>query len=444
MRMDRRIGLWGGQSKVPIGTEMVITESGTWEVLESGTYTVLCFGGGGGGGGGGGSASGTVNEVTMGTSGHAGGGGGSSMGRVSFVYLEKGMSIPVSIGIGGSGGAKGRTELNRPSGSPSAGSNGVSGGDTSFGTYSSVPGGGYGGGATRNSNGSGGKKGGNGTSGSSGSGGGEAFDETQGGSTNMAKGGSGGKNSGYTYGNGGNGGHGGYFREDGYAYSAGAGAQGKDGAVILTLLSYEEIPYHRVIFENSTDNKGAYCNHNGVTYESNSDFYAIQGDEITVGVPKYDGNQTNVYGVVKVNGVTVLPQALTPVSYTMSVPSDVYISVSKSWSDSIGPGGRSDVFTINIRTADVNPWYTVDVSGVSPMGLYVSYNGKTYTEDGTMIVSCNDTLTIKRGYYMYGTCSVILNGETVATIGNNSSYSWTVTSNASIVVSGNTVTITTK
>lgn len=204
---------------------------------------------------------------------------------------------------------------------------------------------------------------------------------------------------------------------------------------------YRRTDMHRVIYKTGETVKIAYCSYNGTTYNNSGDFYVANGDGITVGVLKDDGNP-NVYGVVNVNGVTVVPQALAPVSYTMIVSSDVYISLSESTS---GSGkNKKYIRTLNIQTADVNPWYTVDVSGVSPLGLYVSYNGKTYTEDGTMIVSCNDTLTIKRGYYVYGTCSVILNGETVATIGNGSSYSWTATSNASIVISGNTVTITTK
>ncbi len=203
---------------------------------------------------------------------------------------------------------------------------------------------------------------------------------------------------------------------------------------------YRRTDMQRVIFSKSGTERTAYCSYNGTKYWESSDFYVVDGDEITVGVPKDEGNP-NVYGVINVNGVAVVSETLAPVSYTMIVSSDVYISLSTSTSR--GPGQKKYIRTINIQTADVNPWYTVDVSGGSSMGLYVSYNSTTYT-DGTMMVSCNDTLTIKRGYYVYGTCSVVLNGETVATIGSNSSYSWTVTSNASIVISGNTVTITTK
>jgi hypothetical protein len=124
------------------------TADGTWTkpAFASATsriYVELIGGGGGGGGGARVAAAGTAT-------GGAGGGAGNSQNRwIRSTDLTS--TVAITIGLGGAGGAGGASE-------PSAGSNGVAGGNTSFGSYLTSYGGGYGSGGslTQNSGGGGG------------------------------------------------------------------------------------------------------------------------------------------------------------------------------------------------------------------------------------------------------------------------------------------------
>ena len=91
MRMSRRIWLWGGKSKVPIGTEWVFRNDNTFVVPENGTYQIICIGGGGGGGGGGPTYVDSSNDYYYG--GNGGGGGSSGCFISSLVYFSNGLII---------------------------------------------------------------------------------------------------------------------------------------------------------------------------------------------------------------------------------------------------------------------------------------------------------------------------------------------------------------
>lgn len=111
-----------------------IIANGQYTCTKTGTYRVICVGAGGGGGG-------------YGTSQHAGGsastflrwgaGGGSGYINEMTVFLNRGDSIPVTVGAGGSGGPY-AINYNSPG---KAALYGGTGGTTSFGTYLSATGG---------------------------------------------------------------------------------------------------------------------------------------------------------------------------------------------------------------------------------------------------------------------------------------------------------------
>lgn len=79
----------------------VITASGSFVVPENGTYEVIAIGGGGAGGTGGNASEGYSDGYVIGSGGGAGGGGAGQV-ITQQIALNKGVSIPVTIG--GSGG----------------------------------------------------------------------------------------------------------------------------------------------------------------------------------------------------------------------------------------------------------------------------------------------------------------------------------------------------
>lgn len=91
-------------------------------------YDVECIGAGAGGGGGQGAAGGAIRQ------GGSGAGGGARPKR-TISGIAAGTSVTATIGAGGNGGAGGIS---------GAGSNGTAGGNTTFGTYLTAYGGGYG------------------------------------------------------------------------------------------------------------------------------------------------------------------------------------------------------------------------------------------------------------------------------------------------------------
>ena len=96
----------------------LLTTSGTWVAPESATYTITTVGGGGPGGSGG-SGSGGPGGIAGVSGGGSGGGGGAGQVITTHVRIEKGTAVPYIIG--------------------------GSGGNTTFGAYTSALGGGAGG-----------------------------------------------------------------------------------------------------------------------------------------------------------------------------------------------------------------------------------------------------------------------------------------------------------
>ena len=99
-------------------TTTLLTTSGTWVAPESATYTITTVGGGGPGGSGG-SGSGGPGGIAGVSGGGSGGGGGAGQVITTHVRIEKGTAVPYIIG--------------------------GSGGNTTFGAYTSALGGGAGG-----------------------------------------------------------------------------------------------------------------------------------------------------------------------------------------------------------------------------------------------------------------------------------------------------------
>ena len=116
-------GIAGGFSNMD-----VFTSSGTWTNPGNVTKVKVTVVGGGGGGGGG-SHTGLVGR---GVSGGVGGGGGGS--AIEVIPFPSATNVPVTIGSGGSAGTGGNT----------TGTDGGTGGTTSFGAYCSATGGGGG------------------------------------------------------------------------------------------------------------------------------------------------------------------------------------------------------------------------------------------------------------------------------------------------------------
>lgn len=107
----------------------IFTSTSSFNVIRGGAIEVMAAGGGGGGGGG--------ND--------GGGGGGGELDLFTSVNLSSGV-VPVTVGAGGLGGSYGGGQTN--------------GGTSSFGSYVSALGGGYGGNSATNGNGATGGSGG--------------------------------------------------------------------------------------------------------------------------------------------------------------------------------------------------------------------------------------------------------------------------------------------
>lgn len=120
-----------------VGTTYTFTSNGTFTVPKTGSYSIEMHGGGGGGGG-------AWNGIAVGASVNRAGGYGGGSGEIYTATLKKGTSYAITIGAGGSGGAKKTT----------SGGDGTDGGTTTFGSLYSIAGG-YGGeGGSRKSSGS--------------------------------------------------------------------------------------------------------------------------------------------------------------------------------------------------------------------------------------------------------------------------------------------------
>lgn len=170
---------------------------------------------------------------------------------------------------------------------------------------------------------------------------------------------------------------------------------------------------------------------------------AFRGDDLTVGIstgtpgnppgkPTGRPPEEQPRGEILKNGVTVVERTDAPVSYSMTVPSDVLIVGSRAG------GGKSYIYTARIITADATPLHVISISGGNIMGMQVSYLDVTYIS-GEILVPDGDAITIRTG--LMGN-AIILNGETVAS-GQNTSYEMVVTADATIAVSGFTVVVTT-
>ena len=172
---------------------------------------------------------------------------------------------------------------------------------------------------------------------------------------------------------------------------------------------------------------------------------AFRGDDLTVGIStgtpgKPTGKPTGrppeeqPRGEILKNGVTVVEKTNLPVSYSMTVPSDVLIVVSRT------NAGRRYTYTARIITADATPLHTINISGGNiMMGMNVRYLNVEYVS-GEILVPDGDAITIYAGYMGN---AIILNGETVAS-GQNTSYEMVVTADTTIAVSGSSVVVTTK
>lgn len=194
-----------------------------------------------------------------------------------------------------------------------------------------------------------------------------------------------------------------------------------------------------------------YFSYAGVQYATKEGEYGLRppvsadaflGDDLTVGIstgetgtPPGTGRppKENIRGEILKNGVTVVERTNVPVSYSMTVPSDVLIVVSRTG------GGKSYIYTARIITADATPLHVISISGGNiMMGMNVRYLNVSYVS-GEILVPDGEAITIRAGYMGN---AIILNGETVAS-GQNTSYEMVVTADATIAVSGYSVVVTT-
>lgn len=172
---------------------------------------------------------------------------------------------------------------------------------------------------------------------------------------------------------------------------------------------------------------------------------AFRGDDLTVGIstgmnpggnPRGKpggGPGENPRGEILKNGVAVVKKTDLPVSYSMTVPSDVLIVVSRT------KVANRDDYTARILTADVTPLHVIGISGGNVMmGMSVRYLNVTYVS-GEILVPDGDAIKIYAGYMGN---AIILNGKTVAS-GQNTSYEMVVTADTTIAVSGFSVVVTT-
>ena len=156
---------------------------------------------------------------------------------------------------------------------------------------------------------------------------------------------------------------------------------------------------------------------------------AFRGNDLNVGI----STGTNRRGEILKNGVTVVERTDAPVSYSMTVPSDVLIVVSRT------QVSTTYTYTARIITADATPLRVISISGGNKtMGMRVRYNDGTYIS-GEILVPDGDAITISTGFMGN---AIILNGETVAS-GQNTSYEMVVTADTTIAVSGYSVVVTT-
>ena len=168
---------------------------------------------------------------------------------------------------------------------------------------------------------------------------------------------------------------------------------------------------------------------------------AFRGDDLNVGIstgkngtpPRKPGRPPEEdRGEILKNGVTVVERTNVPVSYSMTVPSDVLIVGSRT-----NLAGRY-TYTARITTADATPLRVISISGGNTMGMNVRYFNVEYVS-GEILVPDGDAIKIYAGFMGN---AIILNGETVAS-GQNTSYEMVVTADTKIAVSGFTVVVTT-
>ena len=170
---------------------------------------------------------------------------------------------------------------------------------------------------------------------------------------------------------------------------------------------------------------------------------AFRGDDLTVGIssgkngtpPRTPGRppEENIRGEILKNGVTVVERTNAPVSYSMTVPSDVLIVVSRT------KVSKTYTYTARIITADETPLHAISISGGNiMMGMNVRYLNVSYVS-GEILVPDGEAITISAGFMGN---AIILNGETVAS-GQNTSYEMVVTADTTIAVSGYSVVVTT-
>lgn len=215
-------------------TSWTYTSNDTFTVPKTGTYTIEMHGGGGGGGGGALAYSHDIDDLGYSI---AGGGGGGGSGETYTTTLTAGTSYAITIGAGGTGGAKAYITATGSTGKASAGSDG---GTTSFGSLYSVSGGKGGTGGTVELKSSKGfatsmRGYGGAASGSLASAGSDGEYSYQIVSYKTVKGGAGG-NSGDTSGTYGAGGKGGGAAGLDSSNSASAGSDGQPGAIIIKFI----------------------------------------------------------------------------------------------------------------------------------------------------------------------------------------------------------------
>lgn len=158
---------------------------------------------------------------------------------------------------------------------------------------------------------------------------------------------------------------------------------------------------------------------------------AFRGDDLNVGISS-GGNRR---GIILQNGVTVVAESAAPVSYSMTVPSDVLIVVSRVRSYT---ADKPYIYTARIITADATPLHAISISGGNTMGMNVTYNGASYVS-GEILVPDGEAIKISTGYMAN---TIKLNGTTVAS-GQYASYELAVTADTTIAVSGFTIEVTT-
>lgn len=198
-----------------------------------------------------------------------------------------------------------------------------------------------------------------------------------------------------------------------------------------------------------------YFSYAGVQYATEEGEYGLRqpvsanafcGDDLNVGISSGmnpggnprgkpgGGPGENPRGEILKNGVAVVKETDLPVSYSMTVPSDVLIVVSRT------KVANRDDYTARIITADATPLHVISISGGNiMMGMNVRYLNVSYVS-GEILVPDGEAIKISAGFMGN---AIILNGKTVAS-GQNTSYEMVVTADTTIAVSGFSVVVTTK